>query len=109
MASQIKVPGLSPFIEQISGQIGKANIELQKQLGIYNPAIAKQVAGINAQFGKYGESAGKVAGGVALVAAGALAIGLLADACSNGSSDDASDGSSDGSSNGGSSNGGSSK
>ncbi|ATZ08739.1 hypothetical protein BOR84_00440 [Corynebacterium striatum] len=48
LASQIKVPGLSPFIEQISSQLGKANIELLKQLGIYNPAIAKQLAGINA-------------------------------------------------------------
>lgn len=48
LASQIKVPGLSPFIEQISSQLGKANIELLKHLGIYNPAIAKQLAGINA-------------------------------------------------------------
>lgn len=48
LASQIKVPGLSPFIEQISSQLGKANIELLKQLGIYKPAIAKQLAGINA-------------------------------------------------------------
>ena len=108
LASQIKVPGMSPFIEQITGQIGKANIELQKQLGIYNPAIAQQVSAINAQFGKYGEAAGKVAGGIALVAAGALAIGLLADACSPKNSS-SSKGSSNGSSNGGSSFGGSSK
>ena len=56
------------------------------QAGVFNGPLADQMAGINAQLKRYGVSAGSLA----LVAAGALAIGLLADACAPGADEEGS-------------------
>ena len=62
------------------------NARLQMQAGVFNGPLADQMAGINAQLKRYGVSAGSLA----LVAAGALAIGLLADACAPGADEEGS-------------------
>ena len=92
LASQLNIPGLKEFVAPIDGQIQALNTQLQKQAGIFQGPLAGQVAGINDQLNRVGLNAGSIA----LIAAGALAIGLIADACTPGAG--SSDGSSDGSS-----------
>ena len=96
LASQLNIPGLKEFVAPIDGQIQALNTQLQKQAGIFQGPLAGQAAAFDAQLKRFGINANTIA----LVAAGALAIGLIADACTPGagSSDDSSDGSSDGSS-----------
>ena len=87
LASQMNIPGFSPLVKQVSAQIdginrqlGAQNTALQKQLGIYNGPLARQANQINLMLQK--SEAGRVGGGIALAAAGALALGLVANACS---------------------------
>ena len=87
LASQMNIPGFSPLVKQVSAQIDGINRQLgaqtaqfQKQLGIYNGPLARQANQINVMLKKSGVD--RVAGGVALAAAGALALGLVANACS---------------------------
>ncbi|MDK8669801.1 putative Ig domain-containing protein, partial [Corynebacterium sp. MSK195] len=87
LASQMNIPGFSPLMKQISAQIdginrqlGAQTVQFQKQLGIYNGPLARQANQINVMLKKSGVD--RVAGGVALAAAGALALGLVASACS---------------------------
>ena len=83
----MNIPGFSPLVKQVSAQIDGINRQLgaqtaqfQKQLGIYNGPLARQANQINVMLKKSGVD--RVAGGVALAAAGALALGLVANACS---------------------------
>ena len=80
----------------IDAQIQALNTQLQKQAGIFQGPLAGQAAAFDAQLKRFGLNASSLA----LIAAGALAIGLIADACTPGagSSDGSSDGSSEGSS-----------
>ena len=87
LASQMNIPGFSPLVKQVSAQIdginrqlGAQNAALQKQLGIFNGPLARQANQINVMLQK--SEAGRVGGGIALAAAGALALGLVANACS---------------------------
>ena len=87
LASQMNIPGFSPLVKQVSAQIdginrqlGAQNTALQKQLGIYNGPLARQANQINLMLQK--SEAGRVGGGIALAAAGVLALGLVANACS---------------------------
>ena len=87
LASQMNIPGFSPLVKQVSAQIDGINRQLgvqtaqfQKQLGIYNGPLARQANQINVMLKKSGVD--RVAGGVALAAAGVLALGLVANACS---------------------------
>ena len=87
LASQMNIPGFSPLVKQVSAQIdginrqlGAQNAALQKQLGIYNGPLARQANQINVMLQK--SEAGRVGGGIALAAAGVLALGLVANACS---------------------------
>ena len=92
LASQLNIPGLKEFVAPIDGQIQALNTQLQKQAGIFQGPLAGQAAAFDAQLKRFGINANTIA----LVAAGALAIGLIADACTPGAG--SSDGSSDGSS-----------
>ena len=96
LASQLNIPGLKEFVAPIDAQIQALNTQLQKQAGIFQGPLAGQAAAFDAQLKRFGLNAGSIA----LIAAGALAIGLIADACTPdaGSSDGSSDGSSEGSS-----------
>ena len=51
---------------------------------MFNGPLADKMAGIDAQLKRFGADYHQVAGAVALIAAGALAIGLIADACAPG-------------------------
>ena len=84
LASQMNIPGLSDFVAPINKQIQNLNTQLQKQAGIFQGPLAGKVAGIDAQLKRFGVDHQQAAGAVALVAAGALAIGLIADACAPG-------------------------
>ena len=90
LASQVNVPGLDPIINEVNRAIGQANAEIQQQVGIWNPQLTNQ---INAEFAKITPEMRRAAAGVALVAAGLLAAGALADACGPG--EGSSEGSSD--------------
>ena len=84
LASQMNIPGLKDFVAPINKQIQNLNTQLQKQAGVFNGPLAGKVAGIDAQLKRFGADYQQVAGAVALIAAGALAIGLIADACAPG-------------------------
>ena len=91
-ASQLNIPGFSPLIKQVSGQIdvinrqlAQKNVELQKQLGIYNEPLANQVNRIDQMLKKVGPDAARVGGGIALAAASALALKFLIHSCTPGS------------------------
>ena len=91
LASQMNIPGFSPLVKQVSAQIdginrqlGQQNVALQKQLGIYNGPLAKQANQINLMLKKVSPEASRIGGGVALAAAGALALGLLINSCAPG-------------------------
>ena len=91
LASQMNIPGFSPLVKQVSAQIdginrqlGQQNVALQKQLGIYNGPLAKQANQINLMLKKVSPEASRIGGGIALAAAGALALGLLINSCAPG-------------------------
>ena len=91
LASQMNIPGFSPLVKQVAAQIdginrqlGQQNTALQKQLGIYNGPLAKQASQIDMMLKKVSPEAGRIGGGVALAAAGALALGLLINSCAPG-------------------------
>ncbi|WP_252970631.1 putative Ig domain-containing protein, partial [Corynebacterium guaraldiae] len=84
LASQMNIPGLKDFVAPINKQIQNLNTQLQKQAGVFNGPLAGKVAGIDAQLKRFGIDHQQAAGAVALIAAGALAIGLIADACAPG-------------------------
>ena len=91
LASQMNIPGFSPLVKQVSAQIdginrqlGQKNVQLQKQLGIFNGPLAKQASQIDLMLKKVSPEAGRIGGGVALAAAGALALGLLINSCAPG-------------------------
>ena len=91
LASQMNIPGFSPLVKQVSAQIdginrqlGQKNVQLQKQLGIFNGPLAKQASQIDLMLKKVSPEAGRIGGGIALAAAGALALGLLINSCAPG-------------------------
>ena len=90
LASQMNIPGLSDFLAPINKQIQDLNVRLQQQTNTFNGPLAKQMAGIDAQLKRFGADYHQAAGAVALIAAGALAIGLLADACAPGADEEGS-------------------
>ncbi|KHO29842.1 hypothetical protein NX84_03045, partial [Corynebacterium minutissimum] len=90
LASQMNIPGLSDFLAPINKQIQDLNMRLQQQTNTFNGPLAKQMAGIDAQLKRFGADYHQAAGAVALIAAGALAIGLLADACAPGADEEGS-------------------
>ncbi|MFR9828125.1 hypothetical protein ACL1FH_11430, partial [Corynebacterium striatum] len=94
LASQMNIPGLSDFVDPINKQIQDLNTQLQKQAGIFQGPLADKVAGIDAQLKRFVADHQQAAGAVALIAAGALAIGLIADACAPGAGGGSSTGSS---------------
>ena len=101
LASQMNIPGFSPLVKQVSAQIdginrqlGQKNAALQKQLGIFNGPLAKQANQIDLMLKKVSPEAGRIGGGIALAAAGALALGLLINSCAPGAGSSSSSGSS---------------
>ncbi|MDO5512764.1 Rib/alpha-like domain-containing protein, partial [Corynebacterium sp.] len=85
LAAQVNMPGLSPMISQIQGQIEQTNANLQRNLGIFDPNAAQFVEQLNAMLNENGQ-AGQIIGGAALVAAGLLVSSYLHDNCVGGGS-----------------------
>lgn len=77
LATQVNIPGLTPLVEQAQASLAAANTELQKNLGIFNPELARLVHEANA-----GQLLG-AAGTIALALAG---TGIIVNACAGGSS-----------------------
>lgn len=77
LATQVNIPGLTPLVEQAQASLAAANTELQKNLGIFNPELARLVHEANA-----GQLLG-AAGAIALALAG---TGIIVNACAGGSS-----------------------
>lgn len=97
LASQVNIPGLDGIVGPINQQITQLNTQIQQQGGFFNADAARFAEQFNAQVGG---PAGRALGGVALVAAGLLAAGYLANSCApgaDGSSLGSTDGSADGS------------
>ena len=78
IATQASVPGLENIQNQVSEQIRRANTELQKQLGVMNPEMAKLAADLNDQYGR-------AARNVAVLALGIAALSSIAVNCAPGS------------------------
>lgn len=78
---QSGLPGLKPVADQVSVQIEAFNEGIQRQLGVFNPAGAKQAVEINARLREVGLDFAKLAGGLALIAAGILSTTLIVDYC----------------------------
>lgn len=84
LATQMAIPGLTPVVEQFSVQLEQVNANIQRQLGIFNPQTASQVAEMNAQLRKVGLSVAQVGAGLAMLAAGILAGTVIYDSCKPG-------------------------
>ncbi|PWB99712.1 YPDG domain-containing protein [Corynebacterium liangguodongii] len=84
LATTVNIPGLAPMTEQARIQMNEANTALQKQLGIFNPQIAKFVNDIDAQLRVYGLNLGTIVGGLAAIAAGIGAATTIGLACTPG-------------------------
>lgn len=69
------VPAIEPAIREFNAQIESVNIELQKQLGIFNPQMAAQVAQLNEQLREFGMN--MVTGAAVLVIVPALIAGTI--------------------------------
>ena len=54
IALTVGIPGLEDEVAQFNANIERANTELQKQLGIFNPEMAARAAEVNAQLKEYG-------------------------------------------------------
>ncbi|WP_175934412.1 YPDG domain-containing protein [Corynebacterium sp. Marseille-P4321] len=54
LAITVGLPGLEPQIKQFNKVIEDANTSLQRQLGIFNPEMARQAAEVNAQLKQVG-------------------------------------------------------
>ena len=84
LATQLEIPGLTEVVSQANAQLQAANTSLQQQLGVFNPQVAMQVETINEQLGQFGLDVAKVAGGLALIAAGILTGTIIYDNCTPG-------------------------
>ena len=84
LATQLEIPGLTEVVSQANAQLQAANTQIQQQLGVFNPQVAMQVDAINEQLGQFGLDVAKVAGGLALIAAGILTGTIIYDNCTPG-------------------------
>ncbi len=90
LAMSMSIPGLTPVVEQVSNQIQRANSELQRQLGVFNPEAARMSAQLDATLRQFGLSTAQVGSALAALIIGITAAASIASACTpgNGSSID---------------------
>ena len=90
LALSASIPGLTPVVEQVSNQIQRANSELQRQLGVFNPEAARMSAQLDATLRQFGLSTAQVGSALAALVIGITAAASIASACTpgNGSSID---------------------
>lgn len=88
LATQMDIPGMegvkarvSEQINSINRQITSSNDRLQREIGAYNGPLASQAREFNAMLRDNGELVGQIAGGIAMAAAGILAVSWAVNAC----------------------------
>ncbi|GAB3697800.1 hypothetical protein [Corynebacterium nasicanis] len=79
LATQVNIPGLTPMVNSLRDSMQEANTQLQRRMGVLDPRLAVEIERFTADGSL--ERLG-------LIAAGALALGIIGDACltENGSS-----------------------
>ncbi|MDY5785081.1 hypothetical protein [Corynebacterium sp.] len=97
LATEVNIPGLAPFVEDVSTRIGEVNAELQKSVGIFNPQIAQVVRDFNAQLDSV-RGAREALGVAGIIAAALILSTVVYDACGPEDGSSTSSASSDGSS-----------
>lgn len=84
LATQMSIPGVSEFVENVSKDIERANAQIQRNLGTFNPQTAQALSQMNEQLRKAGFDLATVGAGIAVVAAGILAGTIIYDNCAPG-------------------------
>lgn len=84
LALSASIPGLTPVVEQVSNQIQRANSELQRQLGVFNPEAARMSAQLDATLRQFGLSTAQVGSALAALIIGITAAASIASACTPG-------------------------
>lgn len=84
LALSASIPGLTPVVEQVSNQIQRANSELQRQLGVFNPEAARMSAQLDATLRQFGLSTAQVGSALAALVIGITASASIASACTPG-------------------------
>ncbi|WP_370511811.1 hypothetical protein, partial [Corynebacterium sp. NML180780] len=84
LATQVSIPGISEFVENVSKDIERANAQIQRNLGTFNPQTAQALSQMNEQLRKAGFDLATVGAGIAVVAAGILAGTIIYDNCAPG-------------------------
>lgn len=82
LASQIDIPGLSPLMGQINGEIAKINSQIQRQIGIFDGGQAGFASQFNGVAGQAAQVGGAILGGAVAVGLGLLVADYLAKNCS---------------------------
>lgn len=78
LGHELNIPGLDAMTAQAQEAIRNANTQAQQGLGVFDPEAAAQVEALSRQ---YGPQVAEALRGVGLLAGGALAVGVIADAC----------------------------
>ena len=81
IATQVALPGLKGFQEQVGNSIKNANTELQRQLGVFNPDMAKAAAELDATLRDAGGNLTQALIGLSLLAYGLAALVNVAVVC----------------------------
>ncbi|TSJ70381.1 hypothetical protein FPH17_11520 [Corynebacterium godavarianum] len=84
LATQMSIPGVSEFVENVSKDLERANAQIQQNLGMFNPQTAQALSQMNEQLRKAGFDLASVGAGIAVVAAGILAGTIIYDNCAPG-------------------------
>ena len=84
LALSASIPGLTPVVEQVSNQIQRANSELQRQLGVFNPEAARMSAQLDATLRQFGLSTAQAGSALAALVIGITAAASIASACTPG-------------------------
>ena len=84
LALSASIPGLTPVVEQVSNQIQRANSELQRQLGVFNPEAARMSAQLDATLRQFGLSTAQAGSALAALIIGITAAASIASACTPG-------------------------
>ena len=86
LATQMSIPGVSEFVENVSKDLEGANAQIQQNLGMFNPQTAQALSQMNEQLRKAGFDLASVGAGIAVIAAGIIAGTIIYDNCAPGGS-----------------------
>lgn len=68
----MNIPGLTPMVDTLRDSLRDANSQLQRQAGVFDPQLAAQIERFTADGALER---------IGLLAAGALALGIIGEAC----------------------------